>query len=524
MIRRPLNILGLHLGHDASAAVIVEDRLVAMSEKERLTRKKYDSGFSAAMIDCALKEAGIDFRDVDFVACTEPTDGSVSLGREEGFDLFKYGKPYRSGPRHLRPWNCEGGIELHFRGIVRRAWQVQHHICHIASSYYLSNFSSAVGLSFDASGKPEAQTSLATLCEGNQMHVLGCPNMNSGIAYAAISDRLFGTWHDAGKVMGLAAYGKPRFYDDSAMVDRSIDGTYAFLHRSFPSVSAEAWRSSVGYDMAASVQLWLERDLSWALDFFARRYGNPNLVLSGGCALNVIGNRLALRRFPKLFIAPFCKDSGISAGSALYLTHHIFGRPRHAYATEDICFLGGGESRRQRPFNVEPIAKLLDEGGVVLWHQGRSEVGPRALTHRSIFGDPRSQAVKALVSEQIKGRESFRPLAPIVKAERCAEYFDINSQPLTDMMLLNAKVRAGPLAGVTHVDGTARVQTIRRAFNPEVWNLLDAFEHRTGLPVLINTSLNVGGQAICETPQDTLSAFESCKADMCVIDGEAWSH
>jgi carbamoyltransferase len=189
------------------------------------------------------------------------------------------------------------------------------------------------------------------------------------------------------------------------------------------------------------------------------------------------------------------------------------------YKPAEVTFLGKDYSNADRD-GLGRVVDALVDNQPVFWHQGASEQGPRALTHRSIFALPYSPDMKKLISEGIKRREAFRPLAPIVKAEACSNYFDVEPSHLTDFMLVNARVLDDRVKAITHVDGTARVQTVSKEVNPVVWQLLDEIEKVTGDPILINTSLNVAGQPICETPTDTLRLFKEQERGLLWLDGE----
>uniref|UniRef100_A0A6M3L233 Putative carbamoyltransferase n=1 Tax=viral metagenome TaxID=1070528 RepID=A0A6M3L233_9ZZZZ len=512
-------------------ALIVNDRLVAMVEKERLTRLKYDRGFMPEMIDSVLELGGIKFFDIDCVAISLCSGGmdEPKLCRKDiwGITIRRNGHWYVNGPRQLDPWECEGGIEVTFDGIKKPAYQVQHHVEHVASSYYLSLFDKAIGLSYDGSGKPDNQTSYVCRCEGNKIYPEYCPNLTGALLYGNICKHTYGSWRDSGKLMGLSAYGEPTFFYPEMLKNPNIDTMMGSIYEYFPDprtyqdLIKDDWKNNLIKNVATSTQTYFFEDVKRVLDGIIKKYGKVNLVTSGGGALNVIANRYIYDAVP-LYIAPFPKDDGLAVGGAMYVLHHIFDVPRQTYTAAEVAFMGGPSQLISKAPPIKEIAKELANGKIVLWHQGRSEVGPRALTHRSILADPRTPEMKVRVSEKVKGREPYRPLAPIVTEEDCSKYFDIEPNPLTELMLVNARVKSKKIPAVTHVDGTARVQTINRDFNHAVWNILKEFKSLTGIPVLINTSLNIMGQAICETERDTLWTFENCPADICVINGEVY--
>jgi carbamoyltransferase len=490
-----MNILGLHIGHDAAACLVRDNRLVSMIEKERLSRLKHDRGYSHEAVEYVL--CGMPVEQLDAVAVSiNPLDANDIQAELDG-------NPYIHGPRDLRPFDCEQ-FDIWINGVKLPAYQVQHHHAHIASSYYLSGFTEAHGLSYDASYWPDNQTSGLFHCSGNRIYYRGCPYLNAGILYDQATTALFGDWTHAGKTMGLAAWGKPKSLPYST---RDINATLLLLSRVIQ-----------GFDraeIAATAQRWLEQDLARVLRNLDKRLP---IVAGGGTALNVVANRQYLQ-FKAAFIAPYCTDAGLAVGGALYVLHHVHGIPLERYSPAELVFLGA-EHRRNSDYDLQPVVDALIDNVPIFWHQGRSEQGPRALTHRSIFGLPYLPEMKRLVSEEIKGRESFRPLAPVVKAEACGRYFDLEPTQLTEFMLVNARVLPDNLKAVTHIDGTARVQTVSKEFNPVVWELLDRLEKAGYDPVLINTSLNIAGKPICETYTDTLNLFEQQDRGLLWLDGE----
>lgn len=512
-----MNILGLHLGHDSAAALIVDDRLVAMVEKERLTRTKYDRGYSDDMVAYVLKSGGIRAKDIDYVVVSIPSgcgnQPSVRPSDLHGINITRGNRDYINGPRQLNPWHMDDGITVEFMGVRKPGYQVQHHLAHVASSYYLSNFNNAIGLSYDASYWPDNQTSMICTCDGNRVEVRECPMLNAGIAYDQVTRTLFGDWQQAGKTMGLAAYG--RFKHGVGYIPMSISTlmiNIGYFWRVVLDEHIDEWRQNA----AARVQQWLNADVVRVLDHIRKHYRNQNIVTSGGTVLNVIANRIIYDNYDgKMFCSPFPKDSGIAAGGALYVLHHVHNKPRQHYTSDQVAFMGMDTDKEEvAPYKV---AQKLADDKVVFWHWGSSEVGPRALGHRSILASPFTDDMKQRVSQRIKGREWFRPLAPIVKADKVSDWFDIKQSPMSDFMLISAKVKSDRLKAVTHFDGTARVQTVGE--NHILYPILDEFEHLTSCPVLINTSLNIRGQAICETEADTLWTLQNSDGDIAYVNG-----
>jgi carbamoyltransferase len=494
-----MNILGLHIGHDAAACLIKNNRLVCMIEKERISRAKHDRGYSIEMVEYVLGDMKVEELDV-VVVSINPKDADTIVAEKDG-------KKYVNGPRNMSKFDYEE-FDIWIKGVKLPAFQVQHHISHIASGYYLSNFDSAQCISYDASYSPEEQTSLKCMALGNKIELVGTLNLNAGIFYDQCTRAIFGDWTYAGKTMGLAAWGKPKKIPYAI---KSVVETVAMSKEIISNIK-------YGEDLAATTQAWLEKDVKRVIDQHVQ--ASMPIVVSGGTALNVVANRLYYDTGNDVFIPPFCTDAGIAVGGALYVLHHIYNQPREKYTSKQIAFLGNDTGMGLQQEGLDQVVEALLSGNAVFWHQGGSEVGPRALTHRSILGRPDSLKVKKHISEEIKGREVFRPIAPIVKIEACSKYFDVTPCHLTDFMLVNAKVLDDRLVGITHVDGTARVQTVSKEFNPTVWKLLDMMEQATGIPVLINTSLNIAGEPICETHAETLNAFKRAGTGLLWLDGE----
>lgn len=510
-----MNIMGLHLGHDASCAIIKDNRLVALVEKERLTRIKYDRGYSQLMVDTAIALAGLELRDIDHITVSIPAgnqhEASVNEADLWGITITKDGRPYRKGPRQMDPWEYEDGLNVQIMGMNFPGSQVQHHVAHCASSYYLSNMDDAECFSYDGSGRPDDQNSILMRGDAEKLIYGSCPNVNSALYFGQAAHRALGNWRDSGKLMGLSAYGQDADWGNSLPLLGSLDdGWDAFTRLNLTNKE----------QVAASAQQFLMNEIIMLEDEYLT--SGSNLCISGGGALNIYANSY-LSKHHNVFCAPYCKDDGLSVGASLYVLHHIMGEPRETYTTQEITFLGTGDDYRIPESSIELVAeRLYKHNDVVFWHQGRSEGGPRALSHRSILALPTVVGNKVRVSERIKGRESYRPLAPMVTKEFANQYFQLDYLPdaMSELMLINAQVADVRLSEVTHVDGTARVQTISKEFNPVMHKLLTMVGEMTGIPVLINTSLNILGTAINETHADTLWAYAmSPEVNCAMLDG-----
>jgi carbamoyltransferase len=537
-------ILGLNWGHDGAAAIVRDGRLVCAVSLERLTRKKKDSGISAELLSYVCEEAGVAPAEISAVAMAAfiPSPSSpVRLFRKSGeelttpvFDLF-------GGDTFFE-------LEAQIEGRRVPAFFINHHIAHSAAAFFTSPFERAACLSVDASMfRPEA-CSLMSYGEGTDLRYLRCPGIMIGNAYSVFTGKLgLGPGlTKAGTLMGLAPYGKPNavalerwrefgasFYERQFQQSDSVFIQYIWSmiagiapHAAFdPSISD----SPKAQEVAASIQYVFEQTLlmnAQRLREDTNEYSDGNLCLSGGSFLNSEVNMLIKREsgFKRLHLFPGCGDDGTAVGSALFVAHTIGKLPRQQYASRELAYLGKSYPTPLNLSNASPvtplaIARMLSEGKIVGLFHGRGEFGPRALGNRSILADPRRAEVKDYLNAQVKRREWFRPFAPSVMSEFRYEWFDCEEE--SPFMLLIAKVKKPELIpAVSHVDGTARVQTVTKRDNPYFHSILAEFFSLTEVPVLLNTSMNGNGEPLVETPNDALRFFQQGKIDALVINDQ----
>jgi carbamoyltransferase len=363
-----------------------------------------------------------------------------------------------------------------------------------------------------------------------------------GALYSRVSTYIFGHWNKCGEVMGLAPYGRPRLEPLLTLKDGVLTVPDWGRERSHPfaGLSDTNWEVSEHRreweDLAWRVQEDSERTLIARANWLHAKTNAKNLCIAGGVGLNCVANGKILESTPfeNVFIQPAAGDDGVALGCAYY--GHLALRKRERSFVMKSAYLGRTYDRfdedeafrpwsarlgglRRKPANLaEETARLLSGGAVVGWFQGRSEWGPRALGNRSILADPRDPAMKDRVNARVKQRQPFRPFAPVVIAERAHEYFEGEQE--SPFMLLVKRVREearAKIPAIVHVDGTARVQTVREDENPRLYALLQAFERRTGVPVLLNTSFNVRGDPIVEAPFDAMECFLTTRMDALVI-------
>jgi carbamoyltransferase len=557
---------------------------VAAVEEERFSRKKHDSGFPRLAVDYVLREGGIGPGEVDVVGFydkpvlkfTRILETFLSIA-PRGFPSFVHFAPAWIRERLWVTENVRRELGV-YKGPVLFG---EHHESHAASAFYPSPFERAAILTMDGVG--EWATSSVGVGEGSDvrvLHELRFPH-SLGLLYSALTYWLgFKVNSGEYKVMGLAPYGEPKY--DKLILDNLIelreDGSFRMnlayfgyvgglrmttpkLDKLFgrPRRSEESPLEQFHMDVARSIQAVTEEVMLRMARFAHRETGMKDLCLAGGVALNCVGNGRLMREgpFERIWVQPAAGDAGGALGVALALWHRYLGNPRTPAATGDSMqgsYLGPGytddEIARMLETEGAPhetvseaelprrVADLIAAGNVIGWFQGRAEFGPRALGARSILGDPRSPEMQTRMNLKIKFRESFRPFAPSVLAERVSDWFEIDRE--SPYMLLVAPVaeskRLAPapedtklegtarLAGrrsvipaVTHVDNSARIQTVTKETNPVYWALLRAFEERTGCPVLINTSFNVRGEPMVCSPLDALRCFRRTGMDYLVL-------
>ena len=571
-----MKILGISaFYHDAAAALIDDGEIVAAAQEERFTRVKHDGGFPYHSISFVLAAEGLTLADVDHVALYWNPFNLAHRARYMAETLLRNPALFAEKARRaLTVWRGAAGESSGWGGLFKvpgnlrrrfgpgpRVRFLDHHECHMASCFFPSGFEEAAILVMDGAGEAACTTwgrGRGTTVESIDEHRL--PH-SLGHYYAAVTGFLgFKMLDGEYKVMGLSPYGDPggarwiresflrrdgpgRYTLAPGVLDyhRALRGRFdgAFAERFGPprAASEAAEFGDRHRDIAASAQAAFEEAVLEMAGELRRRTGLSRLAVAGGCGLNCTANGKILRAgiFEEIYVPPVPHDSGGALGAAMLLHTQLTGRrpERLDHAQLGPAF-DEGSIRAALGGRPDLCAEKLDEGrllsraaetlaggGVLAWFQGPMEYGPRALGNRSFLADPRSDAIRDTINEKIKKRELFRPFAPSVKAEKAGDYFDI-SQP-SPFMTIIVPVRPDKRAvipAVTHVDGTARPQTVDRGANPRYWGLLDRFEALTGVPVLLNTSFNIQEPIVC-TPQDALATFTRSRVDALAI-GDFW--
>ncbi len=552
-----MKILGLScFYHDSAAALLVDGGLVAAAHEERFTRKRHDPSFPREAVRFCLAEAGLAPADLDYVVFYDKP--LLKFERLLQTYLGTVPKGLASFNKAMPVWLRE---KLWTTRVIRNELDydgellfTEHHLSHAAAAFFPSPFREAAVLTVDGVGEWTTASEGVGRDKEIELHrEIRFPH-SLGLLYSAFTYYLGFKVNSAEyKVMGAAPYGEPVYAKKilDELVDLREDGSFRLNMRYFaydyglrmtnrrferlfghPRRLPESRMEKFHWDMAASVQAVTEEAMLRMVRDLHRRTGMRNLCMAGGVALNCVANGRIVREgpFEELWVQPAAGDAGSALGAALYVEHAVLGRERGvrldhayhgpAYSDEEIAATldaYGAPSRiLSREEMIRETARLLDEQAVVGWFQGRLEWGPRALGSRSILADPRNPDNWKRVNLKIKFRESFRPFAPAVLAEDASEWFEIDRE--SPFMLLVCQVRPDrKLPAVTHVDGSARLQTVRREHHPEFYDLLRAFKERTGCPVLINTSFNVRGEPIVCTPGDAYLCFMRTQMDALVM-------
>ncbi|MBF6348175.1 MULTISPECIES: carbamoyltransferase family protein [Nocardia] len=532
-----MRILGVNaVFHDPAAAVIVDGEIVAAAEEERFSRRKHGKRpvpFSAwempeqAAAWC-LERAGLRPDQLDAVGYSydpglvDHSLGGLDAGSEETRTDYA-----RRAPAFLRA--ALPGLDP---AIVRF---VRHHVAHAASAALAAPFGDSAVLVAD--GRGESQSYLAGEYRDGKFVELASQQLphSLGLLYEDLTEHLgFARSSDEYKVMALASYGTPRFLERfRELVYPTADGGFRTEPVRWEEFAPAVTGGELGRDHAdltASVQQRLEEVLLELTSWLHRQTGQPNLTLAGGIALNCVANtRLhAEGPYDRIWVQPAAGDAGTALGAALQLAAE-FGERAAPMRGADLgrewpdaeleAVLRTAQVRYTRPTDIAgEVAEALAADQVVAWFQGRAEFGPRALGHRSLLAHPGRAANLERLNE-VKGREQFRPVAPMVLAERAAEIFHRGPLPSPYMLFVHDvdPVWRDRIPAVTHVDHTARVQTVDTADSPLTARMLTEFERRTGLPVVVNTSLNTAGRPMVDSPRDALECFGSAPIDLLAL-------
>lgn len=560
-------ILGLNINHpDAAAAIVVDGKLIAAVAEERLGRRlKHDPAFPAAAIRAVLGASGLRVADLDFVAI--PHDTSANRQAKARYVLAHPVTGLRAATEHFRRARRDLSIidqvaeacEVDPATMRAKLVPVEHHLAHIASSYYCSPYEeTTAGFSFDASG--DFVSAMTARCEGTKIEVLDRVTLPHSLGFFYTAACQFIGFDDFGeeyKVMGLAPYGEDRFGEFMRrVVELPPDGWFRLADDFFSmhsggesgeldernrirmmKIFTDRWAAELGAprtrgaeltqrdkDIARSCQVRFEEATIHCLRRLHQLVPTSRLASAGGCALNGVANARVLRDTPftDVYLQSASTDDGLCIGAALWVWHNIVGgqerfHMQHAYwgpEHPERALLKAAQTATAMPMRSLPMqkmtevaAKLLRSGLVMGWYQGRSEWGPRALGNRSILADPTQPKMKDLINDKIKRREMFRPFAPTIIRSAVSKYFE--QDVFSPFMMHVVKIRPewrDKLPAVTHVDGTGRLQSIERQTNPLYHDLIENFGRLSGIPIVLNTSFNEN-EPIVDTPQQAVECF-----------------
>lgn len=559
-------ILGLSAYyHDSAAALVVDDHIVAAAQEERFSRRKHDASFPSSAIAYCLKTAGLKIADLDYVGFYDKPLlkfdrllASYLATAPHGFTSFLQAMPLWLRDKLFLPSLLQRELGGDYR---QRFIFTEHHEAHAASAFFPSPFASAAILTVDGVG----EWATATIGQGRDQQIAILQEQHFphslGLLYSAFTS-FCGFRVNSGeyKLMGLAPYGQPRFVEQiyDKLIELKDDGSFRLDLSYFDYVAGQTMTSAKfaklfggpprqpespltqrEMDLAASIQT-ATNEIMCRLARHARDVtGEQNLCLAGGVALNCVSNSQILRQqiFDRVWIQPAAGDAGGALGVALFIGHQLLEHSRqpNPHDSQQGSLLGPAFAESEIRSTLDElgasyeyfasdeqlcsqVAQLLADQQVVGWFQGRMEFGPRALGSRSILADPRNPTMQAILNHKIKFRESFRPFAPAVLQECAHQYFDLPAGHESPYMQFIAPLVAGQhLPSVTHVDNSARVQTVDSQRQPLLHQLLQRFRTLTGCGVLINTSFNVRGEPIVCTVADAYRCFQATEIDVLVV-------
>jgi carbamoyltransferase len=565
-------ILGINAYHGDAAAVLLKDGAIAFAlEEERLNRIKHSAGFPAQAVKACLDHAGITPGDLQHIAIARSPRAhlleKMQFVLKQGLAFSRLTRERLKNAARVRSVKAEVAAALGVEeGAIRaRLHHVEHHLAHLCSAFHVSPFGDAAILSIDGFG--DFRSTMLGHGQDTAVRVLDSVAFphSLGLLYTMITQFLgFPHYGDEGKVMGLAPYGNPQSYLEKMRRLVSFNGAglfelhldyfchhtggvsmvwdqgYPTIERVFHDRVAEVFGpprqkgeklEAKHADIAAALQQVLEEGIFHILAQLWEQTRCPRLALAGGVAFNSVANGKILERTPfrDIFIQPAAGDAGTALGAALWVEHCVLKRPR-TFQMQHACLgpefsdsqIAAELARFQLAAEKPPdllgrVARLVADGKVVGWFQGRTEFGPRALGNRSILADPRRAEMKDILNARIKRRESFRPFAPAILEEHVAEWFE-NTYP-SPYMLMVYKFRADkrPLVpAVCHVDQTGRLQTVSRRVQPRYWAIIEEFRKLTGVPILLNTSFNED-EPMVNTPADAIACFLATRMDALVL-------
>jgi len=548
----------------SSAALLKDGVIVAGAAEERFNRQKGSRKFPYGAIRYCLNETKCTIEDVDYIAVGWNPGIHLRAYNYRFSDASRWRAEYLSSiPNHVLQLRADKRVEyveqkfIHPKGNTKIIY-VTHHLAHAANAFYLSPYKEAAILTVDGRGEDESMSfAVGKDNKITELKTLALPH-SLGLVYTSITQFLgFEPHVDEWKVMALASYGKRNnteykkmkkilslqsgglfefdlsyfsyhLYDKTTLYSPKMNSLFGEPRKPGDAITKRH------QEISAALQQITEEVLEHMLKWLAKETGQKNLVVGGGVFMNSVFNGKILLHTPfeKVFISSCPDDSGISIGAAAYVYHDILGLPRmkpqeHNYYGPEFSDTEINEVIKKYKLNAthrtdveKYAASLLSEGKIIGWFQGKMEFGQRALGNRSILADPRRADMKDLVNHSIKYRENFRPFAPSILEEKVSQYFECGPKDRVHFMervyLIRPEKRS-VIPAVTHVDGSGRLQTVSKKYNPRYHKLISEFEKLTNVPVVLNTSFNLKGEAIVCTPTDAIRTFISSGLDALVM-------
>ncbi len=584
------SILGISaFYHDSAACIIRDGEIIAAAQEERFTRKKHDSSYPYNAVEFVLNFSNLSLSQIDQIVFYEKPFLKFERLLEtyvafapKGFKQFSKSMPIWLGEKLFQKNLLFNKLKLHDKNYnsSKNIYFSDHHLSHAASAFFPSPFEEAVVLTADGVG--EWATTTVAIGKDNKLDIkkeILFPH-SLGLLYSAFTYYIgFKVNSGEYKLMGLAPYGNPIYYDKiKKLIDIKDDGTFRLDQKYFNytaglTMTNEKFHNLFGQkprnaesdkitqfhmDIAASIQKITEEIMIKLVKSIRKEYNIKNLCLAGGVALNCVANGKILKEkiFDNIWIQPAAGDAGGSLGAALALWHIDQGNKRNVNLHDDMkgSYLGTEFSQEQieqelrsvganfETFNYENVidktANYLSDEKAIGWFQGRMEFGPRALGSRSILADPRSDKMQKNLNLKVKYRESFRPFAPSVLREDLSEWFDMNVDSPYMLLVANIShqkkiemtdaekklfginklnIKKSEIPAVTHVDYSSRIQTVNNKKNKKFYDLISKFKEKTGCPVIVNTSFNVRGEPIVNTPSDAFNCFMGTNLDYLII-------
>jgi carbamoyltransferase len=552
-----MHVLGVAgFNHDATAALFRDGQLVAAAEEERFTRVKHQEGFPWHAMRYCLREAGITPAQIDYVAYANNLWGPRGFKRTVHYATNVFKAPVDSGGFIVRDLYNRMWITYLMKAATggrAKLRFVDHHLAHMASAFLVSPFESAALLSIDSCG--DGDTTVLGSGQGSNVRKLRVVNYPHSIAevYCCVTNYLGFRTQDEYKVMGLASYGEPTFYDRMKKLVRllpdgryTVDSTYFLTHtrpgrfagyvsKKFidefgPMRNPDADLTDRDRDFAASLQKLYEETVFHCLRHLQKMTGQKRVCLSGGGALNcVTSGKIRLETaFEEVWVPPAPGDDGGAVGAAALIAignrgdrswsmQTAYHGPQFTDAEIEATLLEAKVRYRKVSDVAAEAAALVARGQIVGWFQGRMEFGARALGSRSILADATRPEMTEIVNRDVKHREDFRPFAPSVVKERASEYFGLDDTPFMSFVTSVRPDKRRLIPAVVHADGTARPQSVEQHVNPLYWRLLRRFEEIRGVPIVLNTSFNVKGEPIVCTPRDAIRCYFSTGLDSLAV-------